>query len=274
MVGVEHGDERGVGLRQRVVDVARLRALVLGARDVADAVARGEIAHRRVVAVVEHVDPDLRAAQADRGGDRQVDDVRRLLVDRDEHVDRHAAAVGARFSRTRSCATVHQKPSAWLRLNSSAAIRIAVQVRRCRRGPGWSSQPKYQSAHGTPSRIRRRHAPAHAPAARHGIPRDPPQADVPGLAAHWNSQTSRLRCLEAVHELSEEAELPDHLVRLIEERLVVLERGQHEHGAPLPLRGDRLRRAAGGGCRARSTRARSACRTARTARARSGRHSP
>ena len=33
------------------------------AADVADAVARGEVAHRVVVAVVEHPDPHLRAAQ-------------------------------------------------------------------------------------------------------------------------------------------------------------------------------------------------------------------
>ena len=54
VVGVEHRDERRVGLREGVVDVARLGAGVLVPADVADAVAGGEVAHRVVVAVVEH----------------------------------------------------------------------------------------------------------------------------------------------------------------------------------------------------------------------------
>ena len=80
------------------------------APDVAHAVARGEVAHGVVVAVVQHPDPDLRAAQARGGRHRQVDDVRRLLVDGDEDVHRHPLASGPRGSRTRSLAHVHQKP--------------------------------------------------------------------------------------------------------------------------------------------------------------------
>ena len=108
--------------RERVVDVARLRAGVLVAADVADAVAGGQVAHRVVVAVVEHPDPHLGAAQPGGGGHGQVDDVHRLLVDGHEHVHGHALARRLRLAAPARCAHVHQKPKAWMRLKSSAAI--------------------------------------------------------------------------------------------------------------------------------------------------------
>ena len=123
VVGVEDRDERRVGQREGVVDVARLRAGVLLAADVAHAVAGGQVAHGVVVAVVEHPDPHLGAAQPGGGRHRQVDDVRRLLVDRHEHVDRHPLARRLRLAHA-LVAQVHQKPSAWIMLKSSAAIRM------------------------------------------------------------------------------------------------------------------------------------------------------
>ncbi len=87
VIAVEHDDEWRVGAGQRVVDVARLCALVQGATDVASSVPVGERFHLRPVAVVEQGNADLRAPQGDRRRHRWLDRLDRLVVRRDEDVD-------------------------------------------------------------------------------------------------------------------------------------------------------------------------------------------
>ena len=152
-------------------------------RDVADAVASREIAHRRVVAVIEHVDPHLRAPQADRRGHRQVDDVDRFLVHRDEHVDRDPLGrcpllahplVGDGPPEAERLAEVEE-----LGRDQDPVTGPGVPTRS-----GCSSHPKYQTAHGTPIRISRRQRRRTLQPLRHGVPRDPTKTDIPGRTAH------------------------------------------------------------------------------------------
>ena len=67
-----------------------------------------------------------------------------------------------------------------------------------------------------------------------------PQPDVPGAAAHRNSQTFVCGFSNFAQQPPVEVELADHLVGPVEEVLVVLERGEHEDRAPVPAPGHAL----------------------------------
>jgi hypothetical protein len=125
----------------------------------------------------------LRALQAGGGGHRQVDDVRWLLVDRDEHVDAHPAARSAPLpyalvgDRPPEAERLHQveelrRDQDAVEVGGADAVRVE-QPAEVPHGGGHSEQD--QEAH----------PPAHAPARGHGFPCDPPQADVPGPLP-WN----------------------------------------------------------------------------------------
>ncbi len=91
-VRVEHREALALGERQRVVDVARLRAVRAQAADVAHADAGREVADVVAAAIVE--DPGaVLAAHVARGGRGALDHLERLAVHRDEdvHHDRAAA---------------------------------------------------------------------------------------------------------------------------------------------------------------------------------------
>ena len=187
VVGVEDRDEGRVGERERVVDVARLRARVLLAPDVADAVARGQVAHRVVVAVVQHPDAHLGAAQARGGRDGEVDDVDRLLVDRHEHVDGHALAGRLRLADALRGAG----PPEAERLDHVEDLghdQQAVEVGRA--DPVGVQQPaEVPDGERQPDQRHDPHARLDADRLRHRLPGDLAQPDVPGSAAHRNSHT-------------------------------------------------------------------------------------
>ena len=84
VVGVQDGDDVGVDVLERVVDVAGLRVAVLLAGEVARAEGPGQLGDLRPVAVVEH--PGLvRDVDRHGGGDGRQQDLERLVVGRDEH---------------------------------------------------------------------------------------------------------------------------------------------------------------------------------------------
>lgn len=89
MVAVEDHDVLAVRDGHRVVDVARLGVVVFVALDVARACGLGESLDEVAAAVVEHVDVELVGGpvHVERGVDRRLDDVERLVVGRDEDVD-------------------------------------------------------------------------------------------------------------------------------------------------------------------------------------------
>ena len=236
VVRVEDRDERRVGQREGVVDVARLRAGVLVAADVAHAVAGGQVAHGVVVAVVEHPDPHLRAAQARGGRHGQVDDVHRLLVDGHEHVHGHPLARRLRLPHP----LVRARPPEAERLGEveelgrdqdavEDRVADAVRVEQPAEVPDGQRQP--EEGHDA-------HPRAHADVGRHRLPRDLPQADVPGAAAHRNSQTRVCGFSKRRQEPAGwKSSCPTTLFVRSKKQLVVLERGEHEDRASLAAPG-------------------------------------
>ena len=89
VVAVEDHDVLAVRDGHRMVDVARLGMIVLIALDVARACGLRKGLDKVATAVVEHVDVELvgRPVHVERGVNRRLDDVERLVVGRDEDVD-------------------------------------------------------------------------------------------------------------------------------------------------------------------------------------------
>jgi hypothetical protein len=87
VVAVQHGDVRRRRVREGMVDVPRLGALVALAGHPPRAVALGQRAHLGPRAVVEQVHVHAGAGEPGRRGDGRLDDRHGLVVGRDEHVD-------------------------------------------------------------------------------------------------------------------------------------------------------------------------------------------
>ena len=86
--------ELALGLLQRVVEVAGLGVVVVGAGDVADAALGGELAELVTPAIVEQIDPHLvvRPVHGDGAEHRRADDGHRLVIGGD--VDVHGGPEG------------------------------------------------------------------------------------------------------------------------------------------------------------------------------------
>src|SRR5947208_6873337 len=86
MIRVEPGDELTAGERERVVEVAGLRAVSIRTPDVGRAVPRGDGFDGGITRVVQDVDAHAGATHRARGGDRPLDDGGALATGRDQHV--------------------------------------------------------------------------------------------------------------------------------------------------------------------------------------------
>src|ERR671918_1788585 len=182
VIAVDDRDERRVGLRERVVDVAGLGVVVDRPAQVPDPVHLCEPAHLVAVAVVEQPDANVIAAHPGCRHERHLHDLRRLVIARDEHVHGYRPGGWLRLPHTLEGAGPPE-PEGLHHVEQLRADQQHVEHRLAdARGVQEPRQVEDDQRHA--DERRQTHSRADRNPAPHRVPPRPLQADVQGVRAH------------------------------------------------------------------------------------------